>query len=247
MTPLVSQNIYDNDAFYEAYRQLPRSVEGLPGAPEWPSVRSLLPDLEGARVLDLGCGLGAFGRWAASAGASRIIGIDLSVNMLRRARELTDSDAIEYRLGDLAALDVPERGFDLIYSALAFHYVEDFPGLCAVMRTKLKDGGRLVASVEHPIFSAPSDDRWQDSAQGGTVWPLDNYLNEGARERTWFVDGVVRYHRTIEAYVRALLENSFRLSGLIEWGPDATQIAAHPQWARERDRPMFLIFAADAE
>ncbi|RWS13582.1 SAM-dependent methyltransferase-like protein, partial [Dinothrombium tinctorium] len=54
----MSQNIYDNQEFYENYNKLPRSVEGLGGAPEWPTLREMLPDLNGLRVLDLGCGFG---------------------------------------------------------------------------------------------------------------------------------------------------------------------------------------------
>jgi len=46
----MAQNIYDDPQFYAAYGQLRRSVEGLDGAPEWPSLRALLPDL--ARVAE---------------------------------------------------------------------------------------------------------------------------------------------------------------------------------------------------
>lgn len=240
----MSQNIYDNDEFYAGYSQLPRSIEGLAGAPEWPSVRALLPDLKGAHVLDLGCGFGAFDRWAVEQGARSVIGIDLSENMLNRARSLSTSDAIEYRIGDLSALEVPERDFDLIYSALAFHYIDDFSGLCAEMRARLVDGGRLVATVEHPIFSAPSEDRWLDSEDGSAIWPLNNYLREGRRTRRWFADGVIRYHRTVGTYVNALSDNGFRLMCLVEWGPSAAQVAEHPEWAREVERPIFLIFSA---
>ena len=40
----MAQNIYDNPAFFEGYAQLPRSVQGLDGAPEWPALRAMLPD-----------------------------------------------------------------------------------------------------------------------------------------------------------------------------------------------------------
>ncbi len=53
----MAQNIYDNPAFFEGYARLPRSVQGLDGAPEWPALKSMLPDLTGKSVVDLGCGL----------------------------------------------------------------------------------------------------------------------------------------------------------------------------------------------
>jgi SAM-dependent methyltransferase len=241
----VPQNIYDDDEFYAGYSQLPRSVEGLSGAPEWPIVRSLLPVLAGARILDLGSGFGTFDRWAVEQGAREVVGIDLSEKMIRRARDLTASKSIAYRVGDIAELNIPEGEFDLIYSALAFHYIDDFEGLCRKMRSKLVDSGRLVATVEHPILTAPRNDRWKEES-GRPFWPLDSYLREGRRVRNWITEGVIKYHRTIETYVNALVDNSFRLTRLIEWGPDAAQLAEHPEWERERDRPMFLIFAADA-
>lgn len=59
---LVTQNIYDDAEFFEQYSRLERSIEGLDGAVEWPSMRALLPDLRGLSVLDLGCGYGWFCR-----------------------------------------------------------------------------------------------------------------------------------------------------------------------------------------
>jgi hypothetical protein len=53
----LTQNIYDNQKFFEKYQRLPRSLNGLPGAPEWPALRALLPTMGGLRVLDLGCGV----------------------------------------------------------------------------------------------------------------------------------------------------------------------------------------------
>ncbi len=54
----MAQNIYDNPEFFAGYSQLPRQVHGLDGAPEWPAVRAMLPDMTGKRVADLGCGFG---------------------------------------------------------------------------------------------------------------------------------------------------------------------------------------------
>ena len=48
----MAQNIYDNDEFFAGYLRLPRSVAGLEGAPEWPALRTMLPDLHGGNVLD---------------------------------------------------------------------------------------------------------------------------------------------------------------------------------------------------
>ena len=85
----MTQNIYDNEEFFEGYSRLGRSVEGLDGAAEWPVLRALLPDLRGLDVLDLGCGFGWFCRWARQNGAADVLGIDVSERMLARSRATT--------------------------------------------------------------------------------------------------------------------------------------------------------------
>src|SRR5215467_2524811 len=127
------QNIYDDPAFFAGYSQLRRSREGLSGAPEWPALRRMLPALEGACVLDLGCGFGAFARWAREMGAASVLGIDRSENMLTRARAETHDSGVTYCLAAIEELALPAGGFDLVYSSLALHYVEDFDAVAATI------------------------------------------------------------------------------------------------------------------
>src|SRR6202035_5193682 len=156
----MTQNIYDDDAFFEGYSQLPRSVEGLDGAPEWPALRALLPNLRDLAVLDLGCGFGWFCRWAREEGATRVVGVDVSERMLARARATTQNGAITYTRADLERLDLTPGSFDLAYSSLALHYIEDLGRLLSEVHRALVPGGSLVFSAEHPIFTAPRDPGW---------------------------------------------------------------------------------------
>ena len=66
---------------FEGYAQLPRSVQGLDGAPEWPALKAMLPDLTGKAVIELGCGYGWFCR-ARELGASDVTGVDISEKCL---------------------------------------------------------------------------------------------------------------------------------------------------------------------
>lgn len=140
----MAQNIYDNDAFFREYSRLPRSVEGLEGAPEWPALRAMLPDPWGLNVVDLGCGFGWFCRWARENGAARVLGIDVSEKMLARARAETHDTAIAYQRADLEHLALPAASFGLVYSSLAFHYIEDFRRLMRQVHHGLVADGRLV-------------------------------------------------------------------------------------------------------
>jgi SAM-dependent methyltransferase len=240
----MTQNIYDDPEFFAGYSRLGRSVEGLEGAAEWPALRALLPAMQGLRVVDLGCGFGWFCRWARAEGAARVLGIDVSEKMLARARAATSDAAIDYLQADLERLCLKPASFDLAYSSLALHYIEDLPGLLANLRRALVPGGRLIFSVEHPIFTAPTRPHWSVAADGGKTWPLDAYLAEGPRTTDWLKEGVVKQHRTLGTYLALLLRNGFTIADVVEWGPTDAQIAARPSLADERERPPFLLVAA---
>lgn len=243
--PAMTQNIYDDPAFFAGYGRMRRSVEGLAGAPEWPAVRALLPDLAGARVVDLGCGYGWFSRFARDQGASRVLGVDVSERMLAKAKVMTADAAIIYERVDLERLDLPEASFDLAYSSLAFHYIADFAGLLAAIHRALAPGSRLVFSMEHPIFMAPRNAAWSTDLDGRRIWPLDSYQVEGPRTTNWLAQGVVKQHRTLGTTLNLLIGAGFTIRHVEEWGPTYDQLAAQSDLAEERDRPMFLLVAAD--
>lgn len=240
----MTQNIYDNPEFFAGYSQLARSVDGLDGAAEWPALRAMLPAMDGIRVVDLGCGFGWFCRWAREHGAARVLGLDVSENMLAQARSATPDPAIEYAIADLERFDLPAASFGLAYSSLALHYVAGLDRLLATVHGALVAGGHLVVSVEHPIYTAPSNPGWETDAAGGKRWPIDGYLLEGPRRTDWLTKGVIKQHRTIAHYLNALLAHGFAILHIEEWGPTDAQIAARPVLADERQRPPFLLVSA---
>lgn len=249
-TPAMSpQNIYDDNEFFKNYMSLPRSQLGLEGAPEWPELRALLPLLRGTRVLDLGCGLGWVARYCIEQGSEHVLGIDLSENMLEGARRTTDSDKVDYRRGDLEELQLPAGEFDVVFSGLALHYVSQakFDGMLRELRRCLKSGGSFVFSVEHPICTAPTDrSPYFAEINGRSIWPLHSYLEEGERKTDWLAEGVVKTHRTVATYLNGLVDAGFAVQRMIEWSPSKEQIVEHPDWAKERDRPYFLLVKAVA-
>lgn len=243
----MAQNIYDNEEFFEGYSRLNRSVHGLAGAPEWPALRSMLPDFRGADVLDLGCGFGWFCRWVREKGAARVHGIDISEKMLARAAATTQDPMITYQRADLETLALPDRAYRLVFSSLAFHYVANLDRLMAEIARGLVPGGSLVFSVEHPIYTAPANPGWVTDLEGHKTWPVNSYQNEGPRSTDWLAKGVIKQHRLIATYVNLLIERGFTITHLNEWGPTEAQISAQPELAEERERPMFVLISARLE
>ncbi|MFV8916271.1 class I SAM-dependent methyltransferase [Serratia fonticola] len=239
----MSQNIYDNQTFFDGYAQLSRSVQGLDGAPEWPTIRSILPDLQGKKVVDLGCGYGWFCRSAREQGAAQVLGMDLSEKMLGKAKEMTEDPAIEYRQQDLEALQLPAASFYLVYSSLTLHYIEDLGKLFSTVYQALVNGGEFIFTAEHPIYTAPKHQGWLVDEAGQKSWPINGYQQEGQRISNWLAEGVIKQHRMLGTYINLLVQQGFTIRYLNEWGPSAQQIADNPALDEEKERPMIFILA----
>lgn len=75
----------------------------------------------GGRVLDLGCGTGAFVYCLAERGY-QTVGVDFSSSMLRAAKNSTKGKTIEFVQGDVTkGLDFPDASFDLVLSSYVLH------------------------------------------------------------------------------------------------------------------------------
>ncbi|OKO89140.1 SAM-dependent methyltransferase [Bradyrhizobium sp. NAS80.1] len=240
----MAQNIYDNPHFFAAYSQLSRQIRGLDGAPEWHAIRAMLPTVSGKRVVDLGCGFGWAARWMREQGASSVLGLDLSENMISRAKADTNDREIEYRIADLETVELPKAAFDLAYSALAFHYIRDFNRLIRMIHQALAPGGELVFTIEHPIFMAAVHPHWIADEGGRKTWPVNRYSIEGERQTDWFAKGVIKYHRTIGTTLNTLIRSGFQLLAVEEFAPSPEQIAQTPELAEELERPMMLLVSA---
>ncbi|MEP6955007.1 MAG: class I SAM-dependent methyltransferase [Solirubrobacteraceae bacterium] len=110
----------------------------------------------GDRVLDLGCGDGAFA--AVTAGAGAIVTMaDVAREALRRARErVPGAEAVA--LDEGAGLPFAEDAFDLVWAGEVLEHVADVVGLLADVRRVLRWGGTLVATTPwHPRVIAGTD------------------------------------------------------------------------------------------
>jgi ubiquinone/menaquinone biosynthesis C-methylase UbiE len=240
----MAQNIYDDPEFFAGYSRLDRSVRGLDGAPEWPAIRALLPDLSGKRVLDLGCGFGWFVRWARQQGASSVVGLDLSERMLARAKADSDDPHITYVRSDFEYVDLSEASYDFVYSSLALHYVQDFALLMKTVHRALVPDAFFVFTIEHPIYMAPAHSGWWVDQRGRKSWPVNGYSIEGPRTTDWFTTGVVKQHRTIGTTLNTLIDAGFAIRRVQEFAPTREQIAGNANLAEEMERPMMLIVSA---
>jgi ubiquinone/menaquinone biosynthesis C-methylase UbiE len=97
-------------------------------------------------LLDLGCGTGLVAL-AATGHCARVIGLDVSREMLRRvAGAALAFDGLEFILADMRRIPLPDASVDVITSCYAFHHLgDDGKELAAAEAFRvLRPGGRLV-------------------------------------------------------------------------------------------------------
>lgn len=242
-----SQNIYDNPEFFDGYRKLRERKDNHNVLLEQPAMAELLPDLRGKTVLDLGCGYGNNCRDFVVRGADRVVGIDVSHKMLEVAEAENAMPQIEYRHMDMARLSSLSETFDFVYSSLAFHYIENFGKLMSDIHALLNPEGMLLYSQEHPLTTATVDDgghfNW-DKNGNHVSYTFSNYNEPGKREASWFVDGVVKYHRPMGEILTTIAQSGFAIDIVCEPTPKPWAVEKNPALAKEWLRPCFLIVKA---
>lgn len=241
----MKQNKYDDSVFFDKYSNMERSKNGLEAAGEWHELRKMLPDFQGKRVLDLGCGYGWHCRFALENGAKAVVGIDISQKMLNEAKNRTKSEYIQYICMPIEDIDFPVNSFDVVISSLAFHYIQSFEDIVSKVGKCLSNGGEFVFSVEHPIFTAYGAQDWYYDHEGNRLhWPVDRYFAEGMRKADFLGEEVIKYHKTLTTYLNGLIKAGFEITGVVEPMPAEDLLHTVPGMLDELRRPMMLLVSA---
>jgi SAM-dependent methyltransferase len=105
--------------------------------------------VEGARVLDAGCGLGYGSAILAEAGAAEVVGLDIAPTVVEAARGRVPH-GVELGVGDLASLVHPAGSFDAIVCFDVLDHAEDPAAVVAELARVLVPGGVLAVSAGEP-------------------------------------------------------------------------------------------------
>ena len=148
----------ESTASLDAYDQMATTYDAITGAAirehyEWPAVRSLLPPLDGATVLDAACGDGFYTERMVHRGATAIA-VDGSPEMVSHAGDRLSGDGrVTVREADLTdGLPFLDDGsVDLVVCQLALEHISDWVSVFSAFHRVLRPGGRAVMSTHHPV------------------------------------------------------------------------------------------------
>lgn len=137
------------DRFSEAFYE--KSTQGRVWSSFWETV-----DLKGALVLDYGCGNGEFSKMLANHGA-RVYGIDISANLVERARVSTtgmglNGSSPQFFVGDAHYTPFDDASFDYVFGNGILHHLDLDKAYAEIARV-LKPGGKAV--FQEPMYSHP--------------------------------------------------------------------------------------------
>lgn len=175
----------------------------------------------GCQVLDFGCGGGQNAIACALAGARRVVAVDPSERQLDLARSGAAEAGVfvEFLMLDDSGLSTLPTDNDLVLSVYALQFVADAEAAMRLLAQRLRVGGRLVVSVDHPMRLSGE---WRDDefivenyfARGWQTWPYD-FPEAGIQVE------MRRYRRSTQDWVNAVLAAPLALRGLYEPLPTA--------------------------
>lgn len=180
-----------------------------------PAIAALRP---GETVLDLGSGAGfdCFLAARAVGPTGRVIGVDMTPDMLARARDnatRVDLANVEFRLGEIEHLPVADQSVDVVLSNCVVNLSPDKPAVFREAFRVLRPGGRLA--ISDIVTRAPlpaelaADLALVGACVGGaaTVADTERWLREAG-----FVDVAVTPREGSDALIRSWLEESAELA-----------------------------------
>jgi len=211
-----------------------------------PRMLALAGGVDGLRVLDLGCGEGAYSRELARRGAT-VTGVDGSARLIDVARQRAAEAglSVDCRCLNASALDgIAPASFDLIVASMIFMNVEDYSGAVREAYRVLAPGGALCMSITHPCFSAPVSDWVGGKGRSPRHFAVDRYFERIAWEdriAPTFRTPTLRRHRPLEDYIGGAIQAGFVLREFQEPMTTDAELKASERFWPMRRVPYFVF------
>lgn len=262
-----SRNMYNKQAS-NWVRTEPRCLSDFTGRPV---VFGMLEDVlknndgsegDGKIILDIGCGEGYCARKVVEMGASKVIGSDISKEMIACALNAAGGDDrfkyYEAVAGDLLkglndnrdylGIGSAEGAFDVAIAVFLFNYLTTHEMEEVILQTyqALKPGGTFIFSVPHPsmifchdkgaIFRLDSEDKGYYSSRNEKITGIITTIDGTTLN-------IMSVHKTLSDYINAIFSSGFEIADIQEAGVTEEHMKLHPDFFDSvKDRPLHLVF-----
>jgi ubiquinone/menaquinone biosynthesis C-methylase UbiE len=161
------------------------------------ALRDVLSTIPFNSCLEIGCGTGKNTEWLLQK-AERLTAVDLSEEMLSKAREKVRSPKVEFVQADINSdWNFTEKKFDLVGFSLVLEHIQNLDHIFKEAFKKLEDGGYLYI---------------------GELHPFKQYTGSKARFETGEGIHIVQcYNHHISEFIQSAEKNGLKLLQLREW------------------------------
>ncbi|MEC4020735.1 class I SAM-dependent methyltransferase [Streptomyces sp. H27-D2] len=156
----------------QQYDEIGEAFEGFKSLPleqyaVVPGFLAMVGDVRGKSVLDLASGTGFYSREFKRRGATDVLGIDISGEMVAVAQQLEDRNplGVRYEVGDVSELRPLEQRFHIALAVQLLSYAEDIAAterMCRNAHRSMKPGGEFFVLNQSPDFrfDGPPPDKY---------------------------------------------------------------------------------------
>jgi ubiquinone/menaquinone biosynthesis C-methylase UbiE len=211
---------------------------------EMPTTLSLLGNLRGKKVLDLGCGSGLYVRELIRRGA-KVKGIDVSEEMVKIARE--ENPSIEFKVGSSEKLPYKNQEFDVVLSALMMPYPSKWDKTLKEVNRVLKPDGLFTFSIRNPVTEVTGGHSRKGKYELGAIM---DYFKEDLLKESWgdyFKSKepleIRWHHKTYGTIVRLLVKYGFMIMDYQDSKPLEKAKRAFPEYYKTAiNSPIFCTW-----
>lgn len=115
------------------------------------ALRTTLATIHFERCLEIGCGTGKNTSWLLEK-AKHVTAVDLSEEMLKRARTKITSPSVDFKLADItSSWSFTEDGYDLVTFSLVLEHIQNLDSVFYEASKKLHPGGYVYVGELHPF------------------------------------------------------------------------------------------------
>ena len=176
---------YDNwSTQYDSNENKTRDLEAI-------ALRESLNDIPFETCLEIGCGTGKNSQWLITK-ANHVTAVDLSTEMLAKAKEKINSDKIQFVQADITQDWNYQNKFDLVSFSLVLEHIENLEAIFEKTTSVLNNGGHVYIGELHPFKQyAGSKARYQTEEGEQVVECYTHNISD-------FIDAAKKYELELE-------------------------------------------------